>query len=316
MSSSNKPQDCRVALLAGGTSRERDVSLASEKGARKALEEAGYSVTTFDPAKKNDLKSIIDGDFDVAFLCLHGKNGEDGTIQGMLELIGVPYVGSDVWASALAMDKAKSKIYYQAAGIKTPTALLLHGLEEKTIEEIISVVGEKSVIKPTKEGSSFGSFMIKSREELAEALSQVFENYSEVLVETYLKGNEYTVAVLGNEKPYALPVIEIVPRNEFYDFESKYAPGGSEHLCPAPLDEEKTAQLKDLAIKAHLALGCSGVSRSDFIMDANGDFWILETNTIPGMTETSLLPDAAKAAGIEFPELCTKLIEYAFDKKA
>lgn len=315
MTSPIKPQDCKVALLAGGTSRERDISLASGKGARNALEKAGYPVTVLDPAEKDDLKTLIDGGFDIAFLCLHGKNGEDGAMQGFLEVLGIPYTGSGVWASALAMDKAKAKDYYKTAGINTPTSLLLRSSEEKTLEEIVKAVGEQCVIKPTKEGSSFGSFIIKERAELEPALSQAFENYSEVLVETYLAGNEYTVAVLGNREPYALPVIEIVPRNEFYDFESKYAPGGSEHICPAPLDEAKTLLLQSLAIRAHLALECSGVSRSDFIMDKNGDFWILETNTLPGMTETSLLPDAAKAAGTAFPDLCTQLIEYAFARE-
>ena len=157
-------------------------------------------------------------------------------------------------------------------------------------------------------------YIVKGADEVKDAIEKAFELDSEVLVETFVKGTELTIAVLGNEQLEALPVIQIVPRNEFYDFESKYAPGGSQHLCPAPLDAEATEKVQAMAKAAHRALGCSGISRSDFIMDENGEFWILETNTLPGMTETSLLPDAARAAGIEFPELCTRLIELALEK--
>lgn len=303
--------DCRVALLAGGKSGEREISLASGKGAGDALVEAGFDVTVLDPAVPADLKRLIDGPFDVAFLCLHGKYGEDGTMQGLLEVIGLPYIGSGVWSSALAMDKAKSKLYYQNEGIPTPPSVVIHAGDNVNVTEIVASLGEHCVVKPGTEGSALGVYIVSGAEEVAEAITKALAIDDEVLVERYIKGTELTVAVLGNEKPEALPIIEIVPTNEFYDFESKYAPGGSQHICPARLDEKTTAYVQDLAVKAHQTLLCRGVSRSDFILEDDGSCWILETNTIPGMTGTSLLPDAGRAAGISFPELCTKLIEYA-----
>lgn len=309
-----KPEDLRVALLAGGASDEREISLASGRGAGNALREAGFSVTEFDPAEKKDLQNLIAGNYDVAFLCMHGKMGEDGTLQGFLEMIGLPYIGSGVWSSALAMDKAKSKLFYENAGIQTPVSVTLYSPDDMSVEDILSTVGESCVVKPATEGSALGVYIVKGADEVKDAIGKAFELDSEVLVETFVKGTELTIAVLGNEQLEALPVIQIVPRNEFYDFESKYAPGGSQHLCPAPLNAEATEKVQTMAKAAHRALGCSGISRSDFIMDENGEFWILETNTLPGMTETSLLPDAARAAGIEFPELCTRLIELALEQ--
>ena len=309
-----KPEDLRVALLAGGASDEREISLASGRGAGNALREAGFSVTELDPAEKKDLQNLIAGNYDVAFLCMHGKMGEDGTLQGFLEMIGLPYIGSGVWSSALAMDKAKSKLFYENAGIQTPVSVTLYSPDDMSVEDILSTVGESCVVKPATEGSALGVYIVKGADEVKDAIGKAFELDSEVLVETFVKGTELTIAVLGNEQLEALPVIQIVPRNEFYDFESKYAPGGSQHLCPAPLNAEATEKVQEMAKAAHRVLGCSGISRSDFIMDENGEFWILETNTLPGMTETSLLPDAARAAGIEFPELCTRLIELALEK--
>lgn len=309
-----KPEDLRVALLAGGASDEREISLASGRGAGNALREAGFSVTELDPAEKKDLQNLIAGNYDVAFLCMHGKMGEDGTLQGFLEMIGLPYIGSGVWSSALAMDKAKSKLFYENAGIQTPVSVTLYSPDDMSVEDILSTVGESCVVKPATEGSALGVYIVKGADEVKDAIGKAFELDSEVLVETFVKGTELTIAVLGNEQLEALPVIQIVPRNEFYDFESKYAPGGSQHLCPAPLNAEATEKVQTMAKAAHRALGCSGISRSDFIMDENGEFWILETNTLPGMTETSLLPDAARAAGIEFPELCTRLIELALEQ--
>lgn len=309
-----KPEDLRVALLAGGASDEREISLASGRGAGNALREAGFSVTELDPAEKKDLQNLIAGNYDVAFLCMHGKMGEDGTLQGFLEMIGLPYIGSGVWSSALAMDKAKSKLFYGNAGVQTPVSVTLYSPDDMSVEDILSTVGESCVVKPATEGSALGVYIVKGADEVKDAIEKAFELDSEVLVETFVKGTELTIAVLGNEQLEALPVIQIVPRNEFYDFESKYAPGGSQHLCPAPLNAEATEKVQAMAKAAHRVLGCSGISRSDFIMDENGEFWILETNTLPGMTETSLLPDAARAAGIEFPELCTRLIELALEQ--
>lgn len=307
------PDTCRVALIAGGKSGEREISLASGAGAKDALEEAGFPVTVIDPAESEDLKKLIDGEFDVAFICLHGKYGEDGTMQGMLEIIGIPYIGSDVWSSALAIDKVKAKVFYEQEGIRTPGSVTLQSANQMTVDEIIGAVGRHCVVKPATEGSALGVFIVSNEEELQQAIEKAFAIDKEVLVETYIEGDEYTVAVLGNQEPEALPVIQIVPANEFYDFESKYSEGGSQHLCPAPLSDEAAEEVKRMAVDAHRALGCRGVSRSDFILDSDRRFWILETNTIPGMTKTSLLPDAARAAGMSFSQLCTRLVELAFE---
>lgn len=314
MSKDFTPKTCNVALIAGGKSGEREISLASGKGAQEALEAAGFSVTTIDPASKENLKTLIDGPFDVAFICLHGKYGEDGTMQGFLEIIGLPYIGSDVWSSALAMDKVKSKLFYNHAEIMTPQSVTLTAKNNLSTAEIIEKVGLHCVVKPATEGSALGVFIVDNESDLVDALEKALAIDTEVLVETYISGDEYTVAVIGNDKPEALPVIQIVPTNEFYDFESKYAPGGSQHLCPAPLPSAETDKVQAMAVEAHKVLGCKGVSRSDFIKDERGQFWILETNTIPGMTGTSLLPDAGRAAGIDFSQLCTRLIELALER--
>lgn len=311
MATALNPSSIRVALLAGGTSGEREISLASGKGAGEALREAGFSVDEFDPASKDDLKALIDGAYDVAFLCLHGKGGEDGQLQGFLETIGLPYTGPGVWSSATAMNKAKSKLFYERAGIPTAPFIYLKKGEDYHVEEIAAMMDGSCVVKPATEGSALGIYIVEGADEIAHAIDEVFKIDDLVVVEKFIAGTEITVAVLGNEDAQALPIIEIVPRGEFYDFDSKYAPGGSQHICPARLDEKTTAQIQAQAVAAHHALECSGVSRSDFILDENGVAWILETNTIPGMTATSLLPDAGRAAGIDFPELCTRLIEYA-----
>ena len=305
------PSTCKVALLAGGTSGEREISIASGKGAQAALEEAGFVVDWIDPADKDDLKKLVDGSYDVAFLCLHGKMGEDGTVQGMLELLGIPYTCSGVLASAMAMDKAKSKVFYELDGIPTPPSVTLKRETDYDVEEVKAKVGVPCVVKPATEGSALGVEIVEDDSILADAIERAFAIDALVLVERFVEGIEVTVAVLGNESPEALPIIKIVPMGEFYDFDSKYAPGGSQHICPAPLEEGLTSEIQDYAARAHCALGCSGVSRSDFIIDSDGKPWILETNTIPGMTPTSLLPDAARAAGISFPDLCTRLIELA-----
>ena len=308
------PQYINVALLAGGTSGEHEISQASGDGAQTALEEAGFKVTRLDPANKEDLKLLLDEPFDVVFLCLHGKGGEDGTIQGMLDLIGIPYTGSGVFASATAINKGRAKVMYKDAGIPIIPGVNLNVKDEVDVEAVKAVVGIPCVVKPATEGSSLGLRIVKEEEELPEALEYVFSVDENIVVEKFVAGTETTVAILGNEKLEALPVIEIVPlAADTYDFESKYAPGGCEHVIPARIDDDITLKLQELAKKAHLALGCRGVSRTDFIIDEKGDPWILETNTIPGMTATSLLPDTARVAGYTFPELCTKLVEYAME---
>lgn len=309
------PANCKVALLAGGTSGEREISLASGAGARKALETAGYTVEQLDPAERSDIRRLMDDSFDVAFLTLHGRGGEDGTLQGFLETIGLPYTGSGVCASAVAIDKGRSKLFYERAGLFTPAWTVVRRYEPYDPEIIIEQLGEHCVVKAIHEGSTLGIYIVEGEQALEEAIQSAFSFDDEVLIEQYVEGPEYTIVVLGNQNVEALPIIEIIPANDFYDFESKYAPGGSEHICPARLDEKTTATMQRAAATAHIALGCSGATRTDFILDENGCAWVLETNTLPGMTETSLLPDAARAAGIAFPELCTRLIDYALEAK-
>ena len=307
------PDQMKVALIAGGTSGERSISLASAEGAGAALREAGFAVTQLDPAEKVELKALIDGEFDVAFLCLHGKDGEDGTMQGFLELIGLPYTCSGVFSSALAMDKSKCKPYYERAGIPVPPSYTVCKDEDVNGAALYEEIGSRCVVKPATEGSALGVYLVDSPQATAEAIEKVFEIDEKVLVERYIQGTELTVAVLGNDDPQAFPVIEIVPQSEFYDFDSKYAPGGSQHICPARIKPDVAARVQECAIEAHKALGCAGVSRTDFILDDAGVAWILETNTIPGMTGTSLLPDAARAAGMTFPELVTEMIRLALE---
>ncbi len=308
------PRSCRVALLAGGRSNEREISLASGDGAREALQAAGFSVVDIDPANPDDLKRLIEEHFDVAFLCLHGKYGEDGTVQGLLDIVGIPYTCSGVWSSALAMDKPKAKVFYEKAGVPTPPSVTVRKGETVDVSIIVEKLGEHVVVKPGNEGSAIGVFIVEGQASIEKAVSKALEIDDEVLIERYISGTELTVAVLGNEDVVALPIIEIIPKSAFYDFESKYAADGSQHICPARLPEDVARKVQNEAVKAHKALSCSGTSRSDFILEEDGSCWCLETNTIPGMTATSLLPDAARAAGMSFPDLCKKLIELALEE--
>ena len=321
------PEICCVALLAGGTSAEREISLASGNGAEAALREAGFPIRRFDPAKPEDMKELAraaaNHEVQVAFLCLHGKGGEDGTIQATLEGMGLPYTGSGVEASRIAIDKNCAKCAYKRDGLPTSPWVYLEdstvnrakerGVLDLVLGKATELLGEHVVVKAINQGSTQGLFIAESAVDLGKCVDEALNFDSSVIVEKFIAGDEFTVAVLGNDNPEALPVIQIVPKSGFYDFEAKYAPGGSKHLCPAPISEELTAKLMDLAVKAHRALGCRGVSRTDFIVDADGQPWILETNTIPGMTKTSLLPDAARVAGMSFPQLCTHLVELALE---
>ncbi len=308
------PKQTKVALLAGGTSGERDISLKSAEGASGALKDAGYDVTQIDPANKEDLKKLVDGGFDVAFLCLHGKGGEDGSIQGFCQTIGLPYTCSGIFGSAVSIDKSRAKVFYRAQNIPTPASLVVSRDDAIEIEKILDELGPKVVVKAATEGSSIGVYITAGPAELENALKAALDIDTKVVIEQYVAGRELTCVVMGSGKDaQALPVIEIIPKNESYDFESKYAPGGSRHVCPAELDDETTKKVQDLAIKAQNALGCEGVARTDFLLDEKGQPWALETNTVPGMTTTSLLPDAAKADGVSFPELTVMMVQMAFD---
>ena len=305
------PADIRVVVLKGGRSAEREVSLNSGAQVSAALASVGFRVDEIDAGDDDFVAQLAQAETDVVFIALHGRFGEDGTVQGLCELLEVPYVGSGVLASGLAMDKVMSKLFYTQAGLATPDYAVLRRDELFDIDALVGSLGEKTVVKPACEGSSVGMTIVHDSAELPEAIEKAFRYDRQVLVERFVSGAEVTIAVLGNDDAVALPTLEIVPVNEFYDYDSKYVPGMSRHIIPAGVSEDARAECQRLAIEAHKTLGCRGISRSDTIVEPDGSVWLLETNTIPGMTSTSLVPDAARAAGIEFPELCTMLVEFA-----
>lgn len=309
------PEQIKVTLLKGGKSNEREISLQSGAACAQALREQGFSVVELDTADEGFVEQLMASTPDVVFLALHGRDGEDGCVQGLCEILGYPYTGPGVLASALAMDKLRCKAFYRAAGLPTaPWAGVQHG-KIPPADELLEQVGIPCVVKPSHEGSALGVHIVNTSEELMQALEDALALDDEVVVERFVGGTEVTVAVLGNDDPEALPVIEIVPQeaSDFYDFEAKYAQGGSTHIIPARLPEELNLECQRIALDAHRALGCTGVSRSDIIVEDGGSCWLLETNTLPGMTSTSLLPDAARKVGIEFGPLCRLLVELALE---
>ena len=307
------PDTLRVAVLMGGRSAEREVSLNTGAQVAAALAERGFSIETIDTADTAFIEQIRTGGIDAAFICLHGRFGEDGTVQGLLELLGMPYVGSGVLASALAMDKVMSKHIFTAEGLQTPAFVTLRSGDAHDLDEVRRALGAKLVVKPASEGSSVGMTIVHEPAELPDALSLAFSHDETVIVEEYVDGVEVTVGVIGNDELVALPTLEIIPEHEFYDYESKYVPGMSRHIIPARLSEALRTECQAVAIGAHRALGCRGMSRADIIVTSDGRVQLLEVNTIPGMTSTSLLPDAARAAGISFPELCERLVMLALE---
>ncbi len=301
----------KVALLCGGKSAEREVSLKGGQAVREALLARGHQVKVYDPA--NDLALLVSEapSFDVAFLVLHGPGGEDGTIQGLLELIGLPYQGAGVLGSALAMDKAVSKMLYQSAGLLVPKAIEIRK-GEPLLEEVIKRLGFPLVVKPASQGSSIGLSLVYKEDELEDALTLAFKHEKRVLLEEYISGLELTVGVLGEE---ALPVVEIVPgeKHKFFDYEAKYTPGATKEICPARIPPHVAKEAQRCALVAHKVLKLCHYSRTDMIY-ANGKIYVLETNTIPGMTKTSLLPLAAKVAGYSFEDLVEKLLYMALSR--
>lgn len=307
----------KVAVLAGGWSDESGISLESGTAVAEALGQAGFErVDLLNVADADFLPRFVRGGYDVAFVAMHGRYGEDGCIQGLLEIMHVPYTFSGVLASAVATEKETAKAVYRAAGIPTPSGIdLTSGVEvsDDQIDTIVSDLGLPLFVKPANNGSSYGITRVTEASQLGAALAKAGEGASRVLVESCVEGTEITVPVVGNEDPTALPIVEIVTNADFYDIKVKYEPSSMHHVIPARLDTGVYAKAQELAVRAHKALGCRGCSRSDFIVTEDGTPVILETNTIPGMTERSLLPDSARHGGIEFPELCKRFIEYALE---
>jgi D-alanine-D-alanine ligase len=310
------PRVTNVALLYGGNSDEREISIASGNNVREALEEEGFVVSFIDTSEPNFIDKLREVKPEVAFIALHGKGGEDGCIQGFLETLEIPYTHSGVEASALAMDKQVSKILYREHGLATADFDVMRKEQfNGDPEPFFAAIGLPCVVKPVCDGSSFGVAIPKTREEFLQAVDEGFKISDVLLIEAFIEGVEVTVPVLGNrpEDLVALPVIEIVPKNEFYDYESKYTEGGSQHIIPARITKEEEAACQKAAIDAHEILGCAGVSRTDIIVTKDGTPCLIETNTVPGMTRTSLIPEASRKIGIEPGKLYHLLIHYALD---
>jgi len=303
----------RVALLAGGKSGEREVSLRGAKEVQKALDEDKYIVKRYDPATDIAKLAAESKDLDVVFILLHGVLGEDGAVQGFLDLLSLPYQGSGVLGSALAMDKDLTKTIYRDSGLPTPGWLRAEPADARS-RRLIEQLGLPLVIKPVRQGSSIGMSIAHNAAELAEGIETAFQHDNDVIVEQYVTGREITVGVIGNDELSALPLVEIIPGSEhpFFNYQAKYQSGASQEICPANLAPELTKMAQDYAIKAHKSLKLRGYSRTDMIVNEQGIF-LLETNTIPGMTPTSLLPQAAAAAGLSFKALLDKLLELALE---
>ena len=309
-----------VVVLCGGWSDERDVSITSGTECRRALLESGFKkVDLLDIAEDRFAEKLAGGNYDVAFPALHGRFGEDGCIQGMLEVMHIPYAFSGVFASAVATQKEAAKVLYAKAGIRTPRGVDLPAGAQLTQEQkdaLVSKLGLPLFVKPSGNGSSFGITRVTESAKLQEAVDLAGSEGERVLIEECVVGTEITVPVIGNADPHALPIVEIVTGADFYDVKVKYEPAELHHVIPARLAPAVYAKAQAAAVAAHKALGCAGCSRSDFIVTEMGEPVILETNTIPGMTPASLLPDSARHGGIEFPELCAKFIELAVEGRA
>lgn len=307
-----------ILVLMGGKSTEREVSLRSGKAVAAALRERFQRVVEMDltGAKLAEIEAIAP---DCAFIALHGKGGEDGAVQGLLEWMEIPYTGPGVLASALCMDKIMTKKVLSLSGVPTPAFLTVPASAKSdpkgAVDEAIRTLGLPLVLKACRQGSSIGVVIVRERAGAEEALRELFEYGDEILAEAFLSGMELTVPVMGNDSLLVLPPIEIAASGAFYDFESKYAPGGSRHIIPARIRPEQEKAVKSLAARAYAETGCRGLARVDVMMNDKGEPFVIEINTSPGMTETSLFPDAARAAGISFPELCETLVDLALEKE-
>lgn len=304
-----------VALLSGGISSEREISIKSGDQVNEALDKEKYTIIRYDP--KTDLARLVSDapQIDVALIILHGPYGEDGTIQGFLDLLNIPYQGSGVLGSAVAMDKVISKQLYERSGLPIPAYNAVKRNDVFDPKDLAEQLGLPLVVKPVNAGSSVGITIVESIDDIEDAVELAFDHDDTILIEAFIPGIELTVGVIGNEVLNALPIIEIIPDTEhaFFDYEAKYTAGVTQEICPARIDDALTEKAKTYAKKAHQALSCRGYSRTDMILN-NEELYVLETNTIPGMTATSLFPQAAEVAGISFPRVLDKLIELGIEE--
>lgn len=292
----------KVAVLLGGHSAEREISLQSGQAVLEALRHCGVDAHPFDPGKKQ-LAALLDEKFDRAHIALHGRFGEDGTVQGALELMGIPYTGSGVMASALAMDKWRTKLIWQAVGVNSPLSLLIN--EQSDFERVVEKLGLPLIIKPAREGSTIGLSKINQAQDIEQAYRLAAEHDSLVLAEAFIEGVELTAAILGET---ALPLVKIAVAGELYDYEAKYLSDDTRYFCPCGLPEDQERLIQIQALKAYQTLGCEGWGRIDLILSQDGQFYFLEANTSPGMTSHSLVPMAARTAGIGFEDLVLKIL--------
>ena len=293
----------KVAVLMGGHSAERDVSLKSGAAVLASLQSQGVDAQGLDCADANILRRLQDEGFTRAFIVLHGRGGEDGVMQGALESIGMPYTGSGVLASALGMDKWRSKLLWQAAGLPVPRCLRVDANSDT--DAIVRTLGLPLFVKPAREGSSVGISKVESVEQLAAAVTMALQHDELVLAEQYCGGGEYTVAVLDGK---ALPAVKIESQGSFYDYEAKYLRDDTRYLCPCGLDARQEEAMQQLALLAFDVLGCRGWGRIDVLLNGQGDPLLLEANTVPGMTDHSLVPMAARAAGMTFDALVWQIL--------
>jgi D-alanine-D-alanine ligase len=307
----------KIGVLMGGPSAEREVSLNTGQAILTALQEKGYQAIGIDLDPQRFFLQINEAGVAVIFNAIHGIFGEDGRIQGALELLGIPYTGSGVLASAIAMDKGIAKRLFRSAGVPTPK---MHLYDRKSaLLDLTAVItaefGIPVVVKSVAQGSSIGVVIVEHAADLSAAVQEAFKYSDQILVEEFICGREITVAVIGDEDFQALPIVEIAPHSGRYDYHSKYTKGATEYIVPARLDDAVTQAAQQAAIGACQVVGCSGVARVDIMLDAAGHPYVLEINTIPGMTATSLVPKAAAAMGLSFADLCEKILLMALRKR-
>ncbi|MDW7771545.1 MAG: D-alanine--D-alanine ligase [Desulfobulbaceae bacterium] len=304
----------RLALIAGGVSGEREVSLKGAMEVEKALDPEKYDVIRYDPATDLPLLAAEADRIDVAFILLHGIHGEDGTMQGFLELLKIPYQGAGVLGSALAMDKNLAKTLYRLHGLPVAAWEMAEHQDIDNPQHLLGKLQLPLVVKPVRQGSSIGMSIVREADKLYAALRKAFEHDGSVMVEEFIRGREITVGVLGNDTLQPLPLVEIIPgeQYDFFDYEAKYKPGATREICPAEVSDPVRRKAQEYGLTAHRALQLRGYSRTDMIVSGE-DIYILETNTIPGMTPTSLLPQAARESGLSFSALLDRLIELALE---